>query len=371
MLTILNAIALLITLSFAIVGLTVLLNLIFFPKLRPIESEPSMPLVSILIPARDEATIIGQTIQHLLAQTDPSYEIILLDDASEDATIDQALAAAAGGPRFQVIRGKPLPVGWLGKNWACHQLAAVARGELLIFTDADVRWESGALAALRHTMQQSQADLLTVWPTQLTESWAERLTVPLISLAILGYLPVLPVHYTRWPLFAAGNGQCLAFRREAYRMVGGHAAVYNQIVEDVALARRVKSKGLELRMVDGAGLIACRMYTDWPTVRAGFAKNILAGHGNSPLSLLVSTLWHGLLFIYPWLWFFWSGSGWALGLIVVGVAIRAVTAAFTRQRPLDALLMPLSVLLMTRIAAQSIWWHWRGGPWWKGRVISS
>src|SRR5690606_28862766 len=149
------------------------------------------PMVSILIPARNEAQVIAGTIRSLLAQHYPNFEIILLDDQSTDGTANLAAQAGAGDSRLRVIGGAPLPEGWLGKNWACQQLSQAARGEYLIFTDADVYWSVDALAALIELTQQTQADLLTVWPTQDTVSAGERLVVPLMALAILGYLPLL------------------------------------------------------------------------------------------------------------------------------------------------------------------------------------
>lgn len=366
----LTLLALFVTAALLIMGLTAVSNLLFFPRLRRQPEPPAdAPLVSLLVPARNEAAVIGGTVRGLLAQRYPHLELIVLDDHSTDETAVLAQAAAAGDERLTVLNGRSLPPGWLGKNWACHQLAEAAQGDILIFTDADVRWGPDALPAL--LAQLDGAAMATVWPTQETHTWGERLVVPLMALAILCYLPILPVHYAPWPAFAAANGQCLALRTAAYAQIGGHAAVRDNIVEDVALARLVKRAGLRLRMVDGNRLIGCRMYPDWPAVRDGFAKNILAGHGNSVPFLLVSTLFHWLVFLFPWVWWLLTGSWWAFGLVVAGIGLRGVTAVFTRQRPHDALLMPLSVLLMTRIAAQSILWRYRGGPRWKGRVIGS
>jgi chlorobactene glucosyltransferase len=357
------------------IAFVLLLNYLTFPRLRPSIMATMGGKVSILIPARNEAGVIGKTISLLLQQTYTDFEILILDDQSTDGTADIIRAAAAGDQCVRVLPGKPLPPDWSGKNWACQQLGEAATGDFLIFTDADVQWQPGALAALLAYQHQSQADLLTVWPTQQTITLAERLVVPLMGMVILGYLPILAVHHIPWPIFAAANGQCLLFRRDAYRRLGGHSSVRKAIVEDVVLARHIKGQGLRLRMTDGAGLIGCRMYTDWSSVQAGFAKNILAGHGNSPLFLAFSTVVHWSLFLIPWVWLvLGQGSeGWPAfpsALIILGLLIRAVSAAFTRQRPLDALGMPLSVILMTLIAARSLWWQWRfGGPRWKDRTI--
>lgn len=371
-------VAIFISLSLFIMSLTALMNAILFPRLPHTQnshfsrSHQGKP-ISLLVPARNEAAVIGSTVSRLLQQDYTNIEVIILDDNSTDRTGEIARAAGQSDARLQIIQGKPLPEGWLGKNWACQQLAEAACGDLLIFTDADVIWSHDALSALVAAFEREQADLLTVWPTQHTVSWPERLIVPLIALAIIAYLPIVPVHHTAWAAFAAANGQCMAFRRRAYERVGGHAAVRGRVIEDVELARAIKRARLRLRMFDGNGLIACRMYRDWRSARDGFAKNILAGHGNSPLFLIISAIFHTLVFVFPWFWLPFDAAhrGWALALITAGVAVRALTAAVTRQRMQDALLLPISVLLMNVITAQALWWHWRhGGPRWKGRSIS-
>ncbi|MFQ3647257.1 MAG: glycosyltransferase, partial [Anaerolinea sp.] len=140
---------------------------------RLIVQQPSArPFVSILIPARNEAAVIGQTVAALTQQTYPHFELLILDDQSSDGTAE--IARAAGDKRTRILTGRPLPSGWAGKNWACWQLAQEARGDLLLFTDADTRWEPEALAALLAHQEMTQADLLTAWPTQITHTWAER-----------------------------------------------------------------------------------------------------------------------------------------------------------------------------------------------------
>lgn len=353
-----------------IFGITAISNVLLFPRLRRLSPTES-PFVSILIPARNEAAVIGETVRSLLAQSYSNFELIVLDDNSTDGTSATVCAAAQGDSRLRVLSGAPLPEGWGGKNWACHQLSEAARGNWLLFTDADVRWQPEALSALIAHMARTRADLLTVWATQITQTWAERLIVPLMTFAILAYLPIIMVHYSRWMIFAAANGQVMLFRREAYQKIGGHAAARNKVVEDVTLARRIKAAGLRLRMFDGNRLISCRMYQGWSAVRDGFAKNILAGHGDSVPFLLLSTILHWLAYVAPFIWLPLSGFAPLPLVLCAGViALRMLTAAATHQRLLDAFLMPLSVILMTRIAAQALYWRLRyGGVQWKGRTI--
>lgn len=367
---------LLITAALIVISLTAVINVFLLSRLarRP-NFDGDLPRVSVMIPARNEADAIGETIRRLLAQVYPAFEVIVLDDDSTDGTGTIVQQLQETHDNLKLIHGAPLPEGWMGKNWACHQMQQAAQGEILVFTDADVRWEPDALRALIENMQTTRSDLYTVWPTQHTETWAERLTVPLMAFVIIGYLPILGTHYLPLSAFGAANGQCMAWRRKAYGTIGGHTAVSDNVLEDVTMARMVKGAGYRLRMADGNRLIQCRMYDGWKDVRDGFAKNILAGYGNSVLALVLGAVFHWGVFLFPWVWLAVDGfmtpyPEWPLALIAAGLGVRALTAAHTHQRIGDALLMPVSVLLMTRIAAQAIYWHYRyGGPQWKGRVI--
>lgn len=351
-----------------------ILNAFTFPRLRSMTNTPTTRnhfsrSLSVLVPARNEAPVIGQTVRTLLAQPEVT-ELLVLDDHSTDGTAELARQAANGDGRLRVIAGQPLPTGWLGKNWACHQLGQAATSELLLFTDADVMWQPLSIASLLSQMERTSADLLTIWPTQLTHTWAERLVVPLMALVVHAYLPVLAVHHIPWRVFSAAIGQCLLFRRAAYEQIDGHTTVRGNILEDVALARRIKGAGLRLRMADANGLIACRMYQNWAQVCAGYAKNILAGYGNSPFFLVLTTVFHWVIFVFPWLMLLGELENWGIWLPLgaLGILVRALTAASTQQRVLDAVFMPLSVGLMTAISVQALLWHFTGGPRWKGRL---
>lgn len=366
------------TWALILIAVITILNVLTFPRLDRARQPTTTPRVSVLIPARNEAHTIGATVQRLLNQTYPDFEVLVLDDNSSDDTGEVARAAGGSDRRLRILRGQPLPAGWLGKNWACQQLGEAAAGDILVFTDADVIWTPESLARLVGEMTTRRSDLQTVWPTQITHTWAERLVVPLMAFVIIGYLPLLAVHHVPWPIFAAAMGQCLAFRRSAYAAVGEHAAVRDSIIEDVTFAKRIKRAGLRLRVADGGGVIRCRMYHNWQEVRNGFAKNLLAGHGDSIPFLLISWAFHWLLWLFPWIWLIVGAfvaspwwPQWPLLLILLGVSIRAATAAFSRQRVLDAIWMPVSTLLMAVIAGQAIWWRLRyGGPRWRGRTIS-
>lgn len=359
--------------AFVLIGLTglTIINVLTFPRLRMSKPLNKIPHVSVLIPARDEAHIIQQTVQNLLTQNYDNFELIVLDDNSTDGT--GQILTAIDDPRLIIIQGKALPEGWMGKSWACHQLSQSANGDVLVFTDADVQWSPDALSAVVSQMQANNADLFTVWSTQHTVTPAERLTVPLIAFAILTYLPTFMTHHSPFSIFAAANGQCIVWKRDTYQEIGGHTAVHNNVLDDVTLARIVKKAGFNLRMADGNNLISCRMYNSWETVRDGFAKNILAGYGNSVIALSLSIVFHFVVFLLPVIFFVFAPEYrlWAGIFIMQAILIRALSARFTHQRIIDAIGMPISVILMTIIAIQSILWHFTGGPRWKGRTIRS
>jgi chlorobactene glucosyltransferase len=357
------------------------LNSVTFPRLRP-ATPSSRPTVSILIPARNEEATIDHTLAaHAasVAGTSAVCEILVLDDLSTDSTAKRIATLEAEHPSIRLISGEPLPEGWLGKNWACHQLARQSKGDVLVFTDADVAWLPLALSGVLHQLDRLPVDLLTVWPTQRTDSWAERLVVPMMMFAICAYLPEIAVRKTGFASLAAANGQCMVFRRAAYERIGGHERVRGEIVEDVALARLIKRAGLRLGMVLGDGQISCRMYRGWEEVLRGYGKNILAGHGGHPLLLLLSAVVHLALFLGPWVW---MGASLAIGawadwwqpllLAALGLTARQLTALTTREKSGASWLLPVSVMLMTWIAGQALWSQFRyGGPEWKGRRIHS
>jgi chlorobactene glucosyltransferase len=354
-------------------------NVLLFPRLKRQHditlslgtNSSDKPLVSFLIPARNEEVVIGDTLRRILVQdASVDFEVLVLDDHSDDKTA--SIIESIHDERLKLVYGKDLPDGWMGKSWACQQLGQMARGEILIFTDADVRWEQDALSALLHNMAQHKSDLHTVWPTQTTVTWSERIVVPLMSMVITSYLPIVATHYSPFGVFAAANGQCMAWRRGTYQAVGGHRVVANNVLDDVTLARATKAQGFRLRMTDGQGLVGCRMYRNWDEVRDGFSKNILAGYGSSVIALLVASVFHWLVFLVPWVMLLDSRYRlWGALLILMGMGLRALSAQFTQQRIYDAITLPLGVLLMTRIAWKAITWHYTGGVRWKGRQLSA
>jgi chlorobactene glucosyltransferase len=180
-----------------------------------------LPKVSILVPARNEEANIEACIRSLLAQNYPDFEVLVLDDESEDRTFSLVAELSGADSQLRVFRGKPLPEGWLGKSWACAQLAGFARGKLLLFTDADTVHEPDTAASAVAALQSERADLLAVWPRLMAESLGEKLLVPLIPWSVFSILSLAVAHRLRFPALSAAIGQYLLFRRAAYFDIGG------------------------------------------------------------------------------------------------------------------------------------------------------
>lgn len=322
------------------------------------------PTVSLLVPARNEAATLPRTLPQLLAQG--ADEVIVLDDASEDGTAELLRAAAERHTTLRVVRGAALPGGWNGKNWACHQLAQVARGDVWVFTDADVDWRPGALAALMAMWRRDRPGLATVWPRQRTVSWAERIAVPQIDMILLGSLPYPLVRRTPFASLAAANGQLMAWSPAAYRASGGHATVRGEVLEDVRLAQRAKASGVRLALALGGDLVEARMYASAPDVVAGFSKNVLAAAGSVPV-LVILTAVNVTAYLAAWPLALLDGR-WAL-VAVGGVTLRALVSAITRRPVWEAALQPAAPLALLAVVARSLR---RGGAYvWKGRTYAA
>lgn len=313
-----------------------LANLRAFPTLRADDPPPQRRATSILVPARNEARRLPEALPGLLAQ--PAREILVLDDQSTDGTAD--VVARYDDPRLRVIPGTAPPPGWVGKNWACHQLAQAATGDLLVFCDADVVLRPGALQAVWAQQYRQRAEVFSVFPRQETRTLGERLLVPLIDETLLAFLPYrlldAPV-----PAAATANGQLLAFDRGAYRTVGGHGAVAGQILEDVALARRARRLGLKLGLALGGELVGARMYDGYRDAVAGFGKSLRAAHGGTDALLAASFAFHFAAYTLPWL-LLTANPAWPVSA-GLGLAQRTLVNAKTGRRSWwEAALVPVT-----------------------------
>lgn len=331
--------------------------------------------IAVLVPARDEEHTVPLLLADLRAQQGvPGLTVTVLDDASADRTLHAARAAAADDPRIRVVRvtGGPGP-GWLGKPAACHRLAGLAppEAELLVFVDADIRLAPHALAAAADLMERSRLDLICPWPQQVAGSATERLVQPLLQWSWLTTLPLRLAERSTRPALAAANGQFLMVRAASYRTAGGHRAVRNEVLEDIALLRAVKRAGGTGGPVEGSTLARCRMYTGPAQLRAGYGKSLWSAFGSAGGAAGVLGLL-GLAYLVPAAALVCRGRVRTIGLAgyAAGVISRVLTARATGGRywP-DALAHPLSVAAFSALTIDSLYQRRRGRLSWKGRTI--
>lgn len=257
-----------------------LFNFISNPKLRKV-GRRHHELVSILIPARNEESNILPLLQSIEAQDYQDYEVIVLDDDSSDRTYAVCESFMNGRDRFRVIKGEPLKEGWLGKNFACYQLARQAIGRYFLFLDADEKVYNGLLNSAVHRMQIQRLALLSLFTNQDMRTLGERLVVPLMHYVLLNLLPLRLIYIAKNYAVAAASGQFMFFDAAIYRQQWWHQQSRDRVVEDVEIMKLVKAEGYNGEGLLANGLITCRMYAGYCDAINGFSKNFLAAFNYS------------------------------------------------------------------------------------------
>lgn len=236
------------------------------------------PLVSVIIPARNEARNIERCARSVLASEYPNFEVLVVDDRSTDDTAAIAERLAREDQRLSLIRGDELPESWFGKPWACWQGYRQARGTVLLFTDADTVHGPRLLPHAVGLLEGERVDLVTVMPRQQMETFWERVVQPHFFLLIgLRYGSMERAATTTDPRFAIANGQFILVTEESYEDVGGHRAVSDQVVEDLALAQEYTRVRRKRRFVRADQDMTTRMYTSLPEIIEGWSKNVFEG----------------------------------------------------------------------------------------------
>jgi chlorobactene glucosyltransferase len=268
------------------------------------QAPPDSPVVSIVIPARNERRNVERCLRSVLTARYPALEVLLVDDHSEDGTGEIARTIAATDPRLRVLESPPLPTGWFGKQWACATGARAANGTILLFADADTRQAPDLLPRAVNAMRALGADLLSVAGRQELGTFWERLIQPQVFMMLLvRYGGTRGVNNARRPEDVIANGQCFLMRREAYEAVGGHAAVRENVAEDLMLAQATLRAGRRVRFVIGHEQLSTRMYTSLRELIEGWGKNIYAGGMHSvPFGALGRAVFPVLLLLGPIFW---------------------------------------------------------------------
>ncbi len=309
---------------------------------EPTPADAPVPPVSIIVPARNEAENIGQCVATLLASRYAHFEIVIVDDRSTDGTAAIGRALAEHHPdRIRLVEGADLPAGWVGKCWACWQGYEHARGDLLLFTDADTRHDERLLTLAVAAMHNRAADLVTAFPRQLMLGFWERVILPHVFTAILiRYSDFRRMNATANPRDVLANGQFILIRREAYEATGGHRAIRGEIIEDVRLAQQVVASGRRLFAAHADDVMSTRMYRSLGGIVEGWAKNLAIGSRQSMPRVFAPVL--------PWF----------IGLFLLGFWVAPPVALLAR-----ALAPPGSLLLITgaSLAFWTVAYHRFGG----------
>lgn len=355
-------------------NLWVLRRLGTYPDLSP----SNWPIVSVLVPARNEEDNIEACVRSLLGQQYPNFEVRVLDDHSTDRTWRILQQLATEDKHLTLLKGDPLSADWLGKHWACHQLAQTAPGELLLFTDADTRHHPLTLQNSVTALIIEKADLLTAMPFEEVVTWGEKLVVPLIPWSIFSFVPLALAYRLKYSALSATIGQFMLFRREAYLKIGGYKAVRNHAVDDLALGRRIKARGLRWRLVDGGQRIRCRMYHNFSQVYQGLSKNLFATFEYKIPQFLFVWLWLGFVFWGPWVILTLGLAGvqfppYSLILAIIAAGVALFLWGITHWRfafpQYLTLLYPITILLSVIIALNSMVLTLTNRATWKDRAL--
>ena len=371
------------------------LDIIVEPTPPPIHA----PLISVCIPARNEERNIRTCVEAMLAQDYPNLEVIVLDDRSSDSTpeilrsltleSDSSLSGQAReqAPKLQIISGSDLPKGWVGKPFALFQASALARGEWLCFMDADTFATPATLSSCYMKAIETNADMFTIMTFQVLGSFWEKVVMPIVLTALsVGFSPRKVNDPSRKDAIA--NGQFILIKRSTFDAIGGYASLKDQIVEDKAMAEKVKWKGYRLIVADGTIIMKTRMYTSLPEMWEGWTKNIYLGLHDQP-SMQMLGVFGGFLaliaaFFLP-LWpltgIVWAlrGGGWLAALVIFKAILlwsiliheRAKIARKMEISPWYAFTLPLGAAVFAAMMLASTWKVISGrGVTWKGRVYS-
>jgi glycosyltransferase involved in cell wall biosynthesis len=351
----------------------------------PLESQASdeqklLP-ISVLIPARNEEVAIVGALQSVLANSHP-HEVIVLDDNSFDSTVRVVKDIAQYDDRVRLELAPSLPDGWCGKQHACAVLATLAKHNLLLFHDADVRIAPDALTRILAFQQQSQAYLVSGFPQQRVYTFFEKLALPLIHFLLLGFLPIKRMReFPSQPAYAAGCGQLFFTTKAAYEQMGGHAAIRSSLHDGIKLPRAYRAAGLKTDIFDATDLAQCRMYQNGEEVWNGLAKNATEGLGSWKMILPATILLIGgqvlpIVLLLVILLFLRVGNyPWSTAVLVLAVILtyipRILGVLRFRQPVLSALLHPVGVAYV-----MAIQWYALGRKLfgiqasWRGRTYS-
>ncbi len=336
------------------------------------------PLISILIPARNESKNIRRCLRSLIRQDYPNYEILVLDDNSTDDTAQIVKNYAEKYKNIKLIEGKPLPNDWLGKSFACQQLADAAKGEFFLFTDADTLHFKNSISASISALLENNFDAISVFARQITVSFHERMMVPFANYFLLAFLPLLLVLKSKNPLFCTAIGQFMLFKKSVYEKIGGHFSVRKEILEDIHISKQVKRHGYKFMIFDGKNNFYCRMYKNLNEVIKGYSKVLAAVFDYNIIIQSFITIIVFLVFLLPFILlplgiflldFPQKLLSLIIGQIFIILLLKLIQTIRFKNRFIDIFLFPISVVYLLLISIHSmVKSKSKSGVYWKGRT---
>jgi glycosyltransferase involved in cell wall biosynthesis len=348
-----HVLALVILAAWVLALIRTIVNLTLIPRLRADMRPMNEPLVSVIIPARDEAHIIERTVRAFLAQTYANLEVIVVNDRSTDGTGD--IVRAIHDDRLTVIDGTEPPAGWMGKPWALHQGSRAARGELLLFVDADLIYAPPALAAAVAYLQTQGVALLSLFPHLELHGFGENASMPMMPMVFHTFMPTWISNRTRFARLAIGGGTGNLVIREVYEASGGHEELSDAVVDDIALARLVRRHGGRTEIVRAEDLVSLRMYHGLSEVVDGFTKNTFSALGRNYVAGFLVVAGCVVFHILPYALAL-TGDRISIVTIVVISITRVILFRALHYR-LDAaiFLHPVMAAIWTWIFLRSMW----------------
>jgi chlorobactene glucosyltransferase len=368
-----------------IVLINFIINNILFKNIKNFKLPESIlktpPLVSVLIPARNEEKNIRKILNSMIKQDYPNLEILVLDDNSIDATGQIVQEFAKKDSRVRLIKGAPLRPGWKGKCFACHQLSKIAKGDYFVFTDADTLHFPNSISGSLAALIKNKLDVTSIYPRQIAVTFSERMTIRFIHFAILSFMPLILVKHTKGPFFSTAIGQFFLFKRQVYEKIGGFESVKDEILEDINISKQVKRFGFKIMVYDGSDSIFCRMYTNLSDVIKGFSRFIYAAFDCNFLIEAIAIFFISLIFMIPFILlplgifvFDWSARLITLNIIQILLIffIKVVCAIRFKERILDIFFTPISVAYIALLAVNSFFQSRFGkGVNWKDRTYGA
>jgi glycosyltransferase involved in cell wall biosynthesis len=343
-----------------------LLNLRLIHRLRSSPPLAREPLVSVIIPARNEERVIARTVRAFLAQSYSALELIVVNDRSTDGT--GGILHSIDDRRLIVVDGEEPPPGWLGKPWALHEGTLRARGELLLFVDADVIYAPETVRAAVARQQTGDAAVLSLLPHFEMRGFWENAVMPQLAVMVFSFLPMWLANRSRMPLLAVGGGPGNLLTREVYDAVGGHEALRDSVIDDVALSRLVRRKlRRRTEAVRADDFVSLRMYHGLGEIVDGFTKNLFFVFGRSYLTGILMIVAGVVFHILPYLLALW-GDPLAIATVVLITVTRLVLFASLRYSLLSAIFLhPVMLAVWIFITLRSMWYtgvlrrlSWRG-----------